>query len=170
MAYSVDKLVELAQKGCTQDEAALGSLGKSAGNVSTALKELIDYISHGMGQGGGQYDEVCEAILAAHDNFFSSVGNPGQMVKQAQGLAQATSELIKALQVCCCCCCCYLHRRKPLTCSPKCQWCTSIHLLHILAPPCTSLHHQHFYRWVQACTTVLCAYGYLLIRSFKDTI
>ena len=95
----MDKLVEIAQKGCTQDEAALGFLGKSAGSVSTALKELIDYISHGMGQGGGHYDEVCEAILAAHEDFFSSVPNAGQMVKQAQGLAQATSELIKALKV-----------------------------------------------------------------------
>ena len=27
-----------------------------------------------------------------------------------------------------------IHWRKLLTCSPKCQWCTSIHLLHILAP------------------------------------
>ena len=99
MAYCVDKLVELAQKGCTQDEAAIGSLGKSAGSVSIALKELIDFIVQGMGQGVGQYDEVCEAILAAHDNFFSSVGNPGQMVKQAQGIAKATNELIKALQV-----------------------------------------------------------------------
>ena len=97
----MDKLVELAQKGCTQDEAAIGSLRKLAGSVNIALKELIDFIDQGMGQGVGQYGKMCEDILAAHDNFSSSMRNPRKLVMQAQGIAKATSELIKTLQVSC---------------------------------------------------------------------
>ncbi|WP_411023005.1 hypothetical protein, partial [Salmonella sp. s51228] len=94
----MDKIVEASQGAITNDQTSLVKLGSSAENVSTALKDLIEYISSGLGQGGGQYDEVCEAILLAQENFAASIGNPRQMITQAEGLAKATNELIKALK------------------------------------------------------------------------
>ena len=37
---------------------------------------------------GGQYDSACDDILNATDRLFNSMGNAGEMVKQAKILAQ----------------------------------------------------------------------------------
>lgn len=36
----------------------------------------------------GQYDAACDDILGATDRLFNSMGNAGEMVKQAKILAQ----------------------------------------------------------------------------------
>jgi talin len=36
----------------------------------------------------GQYDDACDDILNATDRMFNSMGNAGEMVKQAKVLAQ----------------------------------------------------------------------------------
>lgn len=39
-------------------------------------------------QQAGQYDAACDNILGATDRLFNSMGNAGEMVKQAKILAQ----------------------------------------------------------------------------------
>lgn len=39
-------------------------------------------------QQAGQYDAACDDILGATDRLFNSMGNAGEMVKQAKILAQ----------------------------------------------------------------------------------
>ena len=47
---------------------------------------------------GDRYDEAVEAILAATERLFNSMGNAQEMVRQAKLLAEATSSLINAIK------------------------------------------------------------------------
>ena len=63
VAGAVGKIVLAAQAACGDDDA-LQDLGAAATAVTEALGVQMDNIA--------QYDEACEAILAATDRLFSS--------------------------------------------------------------------------------------------------
>eukprot|EP00731_Ephydatia_muelleri_P016952 Em0010g50a len=98
VAAAVEKIVLAAQAAC-KDGDALRDLGAAATAVTTALNDLIQQIKEGVRMEAGQYDEACEAILAATDRLFSSMGNAQEMVKQAKLLAEATSALVNAIKL-----------------------------------------------------------------------
>ena len=45
-------------------------------------------------QQAGQYDAACDDILGATDRLFNSMGNAGEMVKQAKILAQVGIHIV----------------------------------------------------------------------------
>lgn len=58
--------------------------------VRDALHALLVKVRDGGrdAQQAGQYDATCDDILGATDRLFNSMGNAGEMVKQAKILAQ----------------------------------------------------------------------------------
>ena len=58
--------------------------------VRDALNSLLVKVRDGGwdAQQAGQYDSACDDILGATDRLFNSMGNAGEMVKQAKILAQ----------------------------------------------------------------------------------
>ena len=52
-----------------------------------------------IGADGDQYDIAVEAILAATERLFGSMGNAQEMVRQAKILAEATSSLVNAIKM-----------------------------------------------------------------------
>ncbi len=64
---------------------------QAAQNVTDALNNLLKKIRDGSNiKAGGQYDSACDDILNATDRLFNSMGNAGEMVKQAKILAQVS--------------------------------------------------------------------------------
>ena len=57
--------------------------------VKDALNNLLAKVQDGGwdAQQAGQYDAACDDILGATDRLFNSMGNAGEMVKQAKILA-----------------------------------------------------------------------------------
>lgn len=60
-----------------------------------ALNELLTKVREGGAkpQAGEKYDATCDDILSATDRLFNSMGNAGEMVKQAKILAQVSFSL-----------------------------------------------------------------------------
>ena len=58
--------------------------------VRDAMNSLLQKVRDGSweAQQAGQYDAACDDILGATDRLFNSMGNAGEMVKQAKILAQ----------------------------------------------------------------------------------
>lgn len=57
--------------------------------VTDALNNLLQHIRDGARiRPGGPFDTVCDDILNATDKLYNSMGNAGEMVKQAKVLAQ----------------------------------------------------------------------------------
>jgi len=56
--------------------------------VSDALNNLLNHIRDGANRKGGKFDHACDDILNATDKLFNSMGNAGEMVRQAKILAQ----------------------------------------------------------------------------------
>ena len=76
-------------QGATDDDDLLGNLRNAAQGVTDALNNLLQHIREGSRvRPGGQYDSACDDILNATDKLFNSMGNAGEMVKQAKVLAQ----------------------------------------------------------------------------------
>ena len=70
VAGAVEKIVLAAQAACGDDDA-LHDLGAAATAVTEALNLLIVQIKKGVQMDNiAQYDEACEAILAATDRLF----------------------------------------------------------------------------------------------------
>ena len=91
--------IDLAAQAACGDDDALQDLGAAATAVTEALNLLIVQIKKGVQMDNiAQYDEACEAILAATDRLFSAMGNAQEMVKQAKILAEATSSLVNAIK------------------------------------------------------------------------
>uniref|UniRef100_A0A4W5KC22 Talin 1 n=1 Tax=Hucho hucho TaxID=62062 RepID=A0A4W5KC22_9TELE len=100
VAKSVDGCVDASQ-GATSDEGLLKQVGAAATGVTHALNELLQHIkqySHG-GQPIGRHGEATDRILDVTENIFSSMGDAGEMVRQARILAQATSDLVNAIKM-----------------------------------------------------------------------
>ncbi|KAA0703636.1 Talin-1 [Triplophysa tibetana] len=99
VAKSVEGCVEASQ-GATNDEQLLRQVGVAATGVTHALNELLQHIRQyaSGGQPIGRHGEATDRILDVTDNIFSSMGDAGEMVRQARILAQATSDLVNAIK------------------------------------------------------------------------
>ncbi|XP_061732847.1 talin-1 isoform X2 [Nerophis ophidion] len=100
VAKSVEGCVDASQ-GATNDEGLLKQVGMAATGVTQALNELLQHIKQ-YASGGhpiGRHGEATDRILDVTENIFSSMGNAGEMVRQARILAQATSDLVNAIKM-----------------------------------------------------------------------
>ncbi|XP_058268726.1 talin-1 isoform X1 [Hemibagrus wyckioides] len=99
VAKSVEGCVEASQ-GATNDEQLLKQVGVAATGVTQALNELLQHIKQyaSGGQPIGRHGEATDRILDVTENIFSSMGDAGEMVRQARILAQATSDLVNAIK------------------------------------------------------------------------
>uniref|UniRef100_A0A8C9ZK68 Talin 1 n=1 Tax=Sander lucioperca TaxID=283035 RepID=A0A8C9ZK68_SANLU len=90
VAKSVEGCVEASQ-GATNDEGLLKQVGVAATGVTHALNDG--------GHPIGRHGEATDRILDVTENIFSSMGDAGEMVRQARILAQATSDLVNAIKM-----------------------------------------------------------------------
>ncbi|NWI43270.1 TLN1 protein, partial [Picathartes gymnocephalus] len=99
VAKSAEGCVE-ASKAATSDDQLLKQVGVAATGVTQALNNLLQHIKqHALGgQPIGRYDQATDTILNVTENIFSSMGDAGEMVRQARILAQATSDLVNAIK------------------------------------------------------------------------
>ncbi|XP_043934374.1 talin-1 [Protopterus annectens] len=98
VAKSVEGCMEASQ-AATNDEHLLKQVGVAATSVTQALNELLQHIKqYATGQPLGRYDQATDTILNVTENIFSSMGDAGEMVRQARILAQATSDLVNAIK------------------------------------------------------------------------
>ncbi|XP_062334693.1 talin-1 isoform X2 [Osmerus eperlanus] len=100
VAKSVEGCVEASQ-GATSDEQLLKQVGAAATGVTHALNDLLQHIKkYASGsQPIGPHGEATDRILDVTENIFSSMGDAGEMVRQARILAQATSDLVNAIKM-----------------------------------------------------------------------
>ena len=68
----------------------MNDLALAAQGVRDALNNLLNKVKEGsqFSRPDGPYDDACDDILNATDRMFNSMGNAGEMVKQAKVLAQ----------------------------------------------------------------------------------
>ncbi|XP_063152009.1 talin-1 isoform X2 [Candoia aspera] len=99
VAKSVEGCVD-ASRAATSDEQLLKQVGVAATAVTQALNDLLEHIKQHAtgGQPAGRYDQATDTILNVTENIFSSMGDAGEMVRQARILAQATSDLVNAIK------------------------------------------------------------------------
>ncbi|KAK6294339.1 hypothetical protein J4Q44_G00351690 [Coregonus suidteri] len=101
------KLVDRSVEGCVQaclsstvDGELLKQVSAAASVVGQALGDLLDHVrqydSHG--EPIGRYDQATDTIMTVTESIFSSMGDAGEMVRQARVLAQATSDLVNAMR------------------------------------------------------------------------
>ncbi|KAL4597460.1 talin-2 isoform X1, partial [Arapaima gigas] len=99
----VDRSVEGCVKAChsaTDDGELLKQVGAAASVVSQALSDLLQHVRHYASRGEpiGRYDQATDTIMTVTESIFSSMGDAGEMVRQARVLAQATSDLVNAMR------------------------------------------------------------------------
>uniref|UniRef100_A0A7N6B617 Talin 2b n=1 Tax=Anabas testudineus TaxID=64144 RepID=A0A7N6B617_ANATE len=99
----VDRSVETCVKACrsaSEDGELLKQVGAAAGVVSQALSDLLQHVRHyaSCGEPIGRYDQATDTIMNVTENIFTSMGDAGEMVRQARVLAQATSDLVNAMR------------------------------------------------------------------------
>uniref|UniRef100_A0A3Q2XZG9 Talin 2 n=1 Tax=Hippocampus comes TaxID=109280 RepID=A0A3Q2XZG9_HIPCM len=99
----VDRSVETCVKACrsaSDDGDLLKQVGAAAGVVSQALSDLLQHVRHyaSCGEPIGRYDQATDTIMNVTENIFTSMGDAGEMVRQARVLAQATSDLVNAMR------------------------------------------------------------------------
>ncbi|XP_071014314.1 talin-2-like [Oncorhynchus clarkii lewisi] len=99
----VDRSVEDCVQAClsaTVDGEMLKQVSSAASVVGQALGDLLEhvcrYASHG--EPIGRYDQATDTIMTVTESIFSSMGDAGEMVRQARVLAQATSDLVNAMR------------------------------------------------------------------------
>ncbi|XP_072574270.1 talin-2 [Paramormyrops kingsleyae] len=101
------RLVERSVEGCVQacrsatdDGELLKQVGAAAVVVSQALGDLLQHVRHYASRGEpiGRYDQATDTIMTVTESIFSSMGDAGEMVRQARVLAQATSDLVNAMR------------------------------------------------------------------------
>uniref|UniRef100_A0A8C3SZT3 Talin 1 n=1 Tax=Chelydra serpentina TaxID=8475 RepID=A0A8C3SZT3_CHESE len=99
VAKSAEGCVEASQ-AATNDDQLLKQVGVAATAVTQALNDLLQHIKQHAtgGQPIGRYDQATDTILNVTENIFSSMGDAGEMVRQARILAQATSDLVNAIK------------------------------------------------------------------------
>lgn len=99
----VDRSVEGCVKAClsaTSDGELLKAVSAAAGIVTQALSDLLTHVRNYATRGEpiGRYDQATDTIMNVTENIFSSMGDAGEMVRQARVLAQATSDLVNAMR------------------------------------------------------------------------
>ncbi|KAK7913654.1 hypothetical protein WMY93_013865 [Mugilogobius chulae] len=99
----VDRSVESCVQAClsaTEDGELLKQVSAAASVVSQALEDLLQHVRQYTSRGEpiGRYDQATDTIMSVTENIFSSMGDAGEMVRQARVLAQATSDLVNAMR------------------------------------------------------------------------
>nr|XP_055058501.1 talin-2a isoform X1 [Misgurnus anguillicaudatus]XP_055058512.1 talin-2a isoform X1 [Misgurnus anguillicaudatus]XP_055058521.1 talin-2a isoform X1 [Misgurnus anguillicaudatus] len=99
----VDRSVEGCVKAClsaTSDGELLKAVNAAAGIVTQALSDLLTHVRNYATRGEpiGRYDQATDTIMTVTESIFSSMGDAGEMVRQARVLAQATSDLVNAMR------------------------------------------------------------------------
>ncbi|TRY84654.1 hypothetical protein DNTS_021001 [Danionella cerebrum] len=98
----VERSVEACIKAChaaSEESEVLRQVRHAAGAVSQALSDLLQHVRHyaSCGEPIGRYDQATDTIMTIFwKRFCSNV--PGEMVRQARVLAQATSDLVNAMR------------------------------------------------------------------------
>uniref|UniRef100_A0A8B9HS97 Talin 2a n=1 Tax=Astyanax mexicanus TaxID=7994 RepID=A0A8B9HS97_ASTMX len=101
------KLVDRSVQGCvnaclsaTDDGELLKAVSAAAGVVTQALADLLAHVCNydSCGEPIGRYNQATDTIMNVTENIFSSMGDAGEMVRQARVLAQATSDLVGAMR------------------------------------------------------------------------
>ncbi|XP_070325289.1 talin-2 isoform X4 [Odocoileus virginianus] len=99
----VDRSVENCVRACqaaTDDAELLKQVSAAASVVSQALHDLLQHVRQFASRGEpiGRYDQATDTIMCVTESIFSSMGDAGEMVRQARVLAQATSDLVNAMR------------------------------------------------------------------------
>ncbi|NP_001395227.1 talin-2 isoform 2 [Mus musculus] len=99
----VDRSVENCVRACqaaTSDSELLKQVSAAASVVSQALHDLLQHVRQFASRGEpiGRYDQATDTIMCVTESIFSSMGDAGEMVRQARVLAQATSDLVNAMR------------------------------------------------------------------------
>ncbi|KAJ3595926.1 hypothetical protein NHX12_002338, partial [Muraenolepis orangiensis] len=103
----VERSVETCVRACRAafDDGGGGGevltqVGAAAGTVSQALGDLLQHVRcyASRGEPIGRYDQATDTIMNVTENIFTSMGDAGEMVRQARVLAQATSDLVNAMR------------------------------------------------------------------------
>uniref|UniRef100_A0A6I8QRW9 Talin 2 n=1 Tax=Xenopus tropicalis TaxID=8364 RepID=A0A6I8QRW9_XENTR len=99
----VDRSVENCVHAChsaTEDIELLKQVSAAASVVSQALNDLLQHVRQFASRGEpiGRYDQATDTIMSVTESIFSSMGDAGEMVRQARVLAQATSDLVNAMR------------------------------------------------------------------------
>ncbi|XP_030649998.1 talin-2 isoform X2 [Chanos chanos] len=101
------RLVERSVEGCvkachsaTNEGELLKQVNAAAGVVSQALSDLLQHVRQyaSCGEPIGRYDQATDTIMTVTESIFTSMGDAGEMVRQARVLAQATSDLVNAMR------------------------------------------------------------------------
>uniref|UniRef100_A0A8D3E9H8 Talin 2a n=1 Tax=Scophthalmus maximus TaxID=52904 RepID=A0A8D3E9H8_SCOMX len=99
----VDRSVESCVQAClsaTEDGELLKQVSAAASVVSQALGDLLQHVRQYTSRGEpiGRYDQATDTIMTVTESIFCSMGDAGEMVRQARVLAQATSDLVNAMR------------------------------------------------------------------------
>ncbi|XP_028257235.1 talin-2 isoform X2 [Parambassis ranga] len=99
----VDRSVESCVQAClsaTEDGELLKQVSAAASVVGQALEDLLQHVRQYTSRGEpiGRYDQATDTIMTVTESIFSSMGDAGEMVRQARVLAQATSDLVNAMR------------------------------------------------------------------------
>uniref|UniRef100_A0A3B3X358 Talin 2a n=1 Tax=Poecilia mexicana TaxID=48701 RepID=A0A3B3X358_9TELE len=99
----VDRSVESCVQAClsaTEDGELLKQVSAAASVVSQALADLLQHVRQYTARGEpiGRYDQATDTIMTVTESIFTSMGDAGEMVRQARVLAQATSDLVNAMR------------------------------------------------------------------------
>uniref|UniRef100_A0A7N9APL5 Talin 2a n=1 Tax=Mastacembelus armatus TaxID=205130 RepID=A0A7N9APL5_9TELE len=99
----VDRSVESCVQAClsaTEDGELLKQVSAAASVVSQALADLLQHVRQYTSRGEpiGRYDQATDTIMTVTESIFTSMGDAGEMVRQARVLAQATSDLVNAMR------------------------------------------------------------------------
>uniref|UniRef100_A0A8C5E508 Talin-2 n=1 Tax=Gouania willdenowi TaxID=441366 RepID=A0A8C5E508_GOUWI len=99
----VDRSVESCVQAClsaTEDGELLKQVSAAASVVSQALEDLLQHVRQYTARGEpiGRYDQATDTIMTVTESIFCSMGDAGEMVRQARVLAQATSDLVNAMR------------------------------------------------------------------------
>ncbi|KAM6119230.1 LOW QUALITY PROTEIN: talin-2 [Pterocles gutturalis] len=97
----VDRSVENCVRACqaaTDDTELLKQVSAAASIVSQALNDLLQHVRQFASRGEpiGRYDQATDTIMCVTESI--SMGDAGEMVRQARVLAQATSDLVNAMR------------------------------------------------------------------------
>lgn len=99
VAGAVEQLVTVCNESCS-DKILLSQLGDAANDVTVTLNHLLQHIRE---VGGEREKETIEStsvekILMTSERVLEASGDPGEMVKQARLLGQATAQLIQSIK------------------------------------------------------------------------
>ncbi|XP_019935613.1 talin-2a isoform X1 [Paralichthys olivaceus] len=99
----VDRSVESCVQAClsaTEDGELLKQVSAAASVVNQALGDLLQHVRQYTSRGEpiGRYDQATDTIMTVTESIFCSMGDAGEMVRQARVLAQATSDLVNAMR------------------------------------------------------------------------